>query len=278
MRIFLPLADLKFGWRLWRKQPIFIAVVLLTLALGIGVNTAVASAVRAILLDPWPYDDAKELIALRGSFDNTPTTWVAYRELEAWQERSRAFEEIAGHRLARYSVRLGTRQVPVIGVAASSNLFAMLGVEPLIGRTFRPEEDRFGAGSVVVLSYPFWQRRFGGRESVLGESLQIEGEPFEIIGVMPPDVLYPDDFRSLALWHPLGHIADEDWSWSYETHPGLSVTGRLADGTSLAAARADMKRIAAELAVAQPTTHTGRSVFMTGGCWGCCSVPCSSCC
>ncbi len=254
--------DLRFGWRLLRKQPVFTAVILLTLALGIGVNTAIASVVEVILLDPLPYENASELIALRGSFATTPTTWVAYREFRAWQERSRAFESIAAHRLARHSLRLDGRPTPVIGVGASANLFTMLGTEPLIGRTFTPEEDRFGARPVVCLSYPFWQQRFGGRESVLGEVLEIDNKSFEVIGVMKPDVLYPGDFRSLALWLPLGQMADEDWGWSYETHPGISVTGRLADGANLATARADLERLARELADEHPDTHTGRGVSL----------------
>ncbi len=254
--------DLRFGWRLLRKQPVFTAVILLTLALGIGVNTGIASVVEAILLDPLPYEDASELIALRGSFATTPTTWVAYREFRAWQERSRAFESIAAHRLARHSLQLDGRPNPVIGVGASANLFTMLGAEPLIGRSFTPEDDRFGAPPVVILSYPFWQRRFGGRESVIGEALDIDDDSFEVIGVMPPDVLYPGDFRSLALWLPLGQMADDDWGWDYATHPGISVTGRLADRSDLATARADMERLASELAGEHPDTHTGRGVSL----------------
>lgn len=254
------LQDLRFATRLLRGQPVFTAATVATLALGIGVNSAIFSVVDAVLLRPWPYEKPGELIALRGSFETQRSTWVAYRELLAWQERSRAFEAVAGHRQVRNRMEIDGRPVGAIGVQASSNLFALLGVEPLLGRTFTAAEDRPGAPGVVVLSHAFWQRSFGGRDSVLGEVLRIEGEPFEIIGVMPPGVLYPGDFRDTAMWTPLGQLS-ADWGWTYETHAGLSVTGRLADGVDLAAAREDLDRIAAELAAERPDTHQGRGIF-----------------
>ncbi len=233
----------------------------LTLALGIGVTSAISSAVDAVLVRPWPYEDPVELIALRGSFEHQRTTWVAYEEFRAWQQRSRAFESIAAHRQVRLRLEVEGRPVGVIGVQSSANLFEMLGTEPLIGRTFTAEEDASGAAGVVVLSYPFWSSRFGGRESVLGEVLLIEDMPFEVIGVMKPGMLYPGDFRATALWLPIGQVADETWGWSYETHAGISVTGRLADGFDVASARTDMDRLAAELEAEHPDTHRGRKVF-----------------
>ena len=104
-----PVADLRFGWRLLLKQPAFTAVMILTLAMGIGVNTAISSVVNAILIDPWPYDDPEELIALRGSFETNPSTWVSYLEFQAWQQRSRSFEAIAAHRQAFYSMEIEGR-------------------------------------------------------------------------------------------------------------------------------------------------------------------------
>ncbi len=255
-------ADLRFGWRLLLQRPAITAVMVLTLALGIGVNTAISSVVNAILVQPWPYDDPEELIALRGSFETDPTTWVSYLEFQAWQERSRTFEAIAAHGQVLNSLEIDGRPVAVVGIESSSNLFEMLGVEPHLGRTFTSQEDRPGAAGVVVLSYPFWQRRFGGREDILGEVLRIDEEPFEVIGVMKPGMLYPGDFRHTALWTPMGHFADEEWGWSYETHGGTSVTGRLKDGVDMDAARADMDRIAAELAAEHPDTHKGRGIYM----------------
>ncbi len=256
------LSDLRFGWRLLRKQPLIATATIFTLALGIGVNTAISSVVNAILVEPWPYQDPSELIALRGSFENQRTTWVAYREFQAWMERSRAFETIAAHRQVRNRLEVDGRLVGVIGVEASSNLFEMLGTEPLLGRTFSLEEDQPGAAGVAVLSFPFWQRRFGGRDSVLGETVRIEGEAFEIIGVMKPGMLYPGDFRDTAFWLPIGRNAGEAWGWSFETPGGISVTGRLEDGVDLTTARSDMDRIAAELATERPETHQGRGIFM----------------
>jgi putative ABC transport system permease protein len=254
------LQDLRFGWRLLRKQPTFAAVTILTLALGIGVNTAIGSVVNAVLLDPWPYEELDELIALRGSFETDPTTWVSYLEFHAWQERSRAFEAIAAHRQMGDSLEYDGVTEAVLAVEASANLFEMLGTEPYLGRTFTAEEDQLGAAGVVVLSYPFWQRRFGGRRDILGEILRVEGRPSEVIGVMKPEMVYPHDFRSTALWLPIEQSRDEEWGWNYETHGGISVTGRLKDGVDLAAARADMDRIATELAAEQPGTHKGRGV------------------
>ncbi len=257
-----PVADLRFAWRLLLKQPVFTAVMILTLALGIGANTAISSVVNAILFEPWPYDHPEELIALRGSFETNPTTWVSYLEFQAWQERSRSFEAIAAHRQIFTSLEIDGRPTNVVGVESSSNLFEMLVTEPLLGRTFTAAEDQPGAGAVLVLSHAFWQRRFGGREDILGEVLRIEDEPFEVIGVMKPGVLYPGDFRRTALWLPVGHGADEESGWNYETHGGLSVTGRLRRGAGMDVARADMDRIAAELAEEHPDTHKGRGVYM----------------
>lgn len=256
------LADLRFGWRLLFKQPAFTLVMILTLALGIGVTTAIASIVYAILINPWPYEDPEELIALRGSFETKDTTWVSYLEFQAWQERSRAFEEIAAHRQVFSSLEVDGRPKGEMGVQVSANLFEMLGVTPHLGRTFTEEEDRPGAAGVVVLSFPYWHRQFGGREDILGEVVRIEEEPFEVIGVMGPGVLYPGDFRRTAFWLPLEHYVDEEWGWNYQTHGGLSVTGRLQDGGDLAAARADMSRIAAELAAEHSDILEGRGVSL----------------
>lgn len=254
--------DLRLAGRLLAKAPGFTAVTVLILALGIGVTTAVASVFRAVLIDTLPYEEPDELLSLRGRIETTRRTGVAWREYLAWRERNRTFEDIAAHRQVRFPLLVdGGLPESVIAIPSTANLFSMLGEEPYLGRTFTASEDTPGGAAVAILSYPFWQSRFGGRESVLEEALRTPEEAYEIIGVMKPRVLFPGDFRATTLWIPIGRMVDEDWGWSFDVN-AVSPTGRLRDGVTFDEAWADMDRIAAELAAEHPDTHRGRGILL----------------
>lgn len=254
--------DVRLGFRRLRRWRGFTVLAALTLALGIGATTAIMSVVKGVLMEILPFENSQQLLMLRPRAGGH-TTWSAYREILAWRERSRSFESIAAHLATRELVRQGDRSEAVLAYNVSANFFSMLRVEPLLGRTFTAAEDQPGSAGVAVLSYGFWQRWLGGRDDFLGETLLISDEPFEVIGVMKPGFVYPLDFRSAAVWIPLGRQRDETWGWNFETHYGIVATGRLRDGVSSSRAREDMDRISAELAEEQPATHRGRSVGLT---------------
>ena len=243
------LHDLRFALRALARRPGFTAVVVLTLGIGIGASTAIFSVVNAALVRALPYDEADRLITVQAwrDPDHLGVSWLDYLD---WAGQNRSFENLAYYLEAK--MHLGfPGDAESAGVAMTSrNLFSTLRVEPLLGRTFLPEETLAGAPKVVVISQDLWRRRFNSDPRAVGRQLRLEGANHTIIGVMPAGFHFPS--RADA-W-----ICVEGLERQYKTPRmvrGTEVMGRLRPGTSLEQARADMGTVAARLSAQYPDTN-----------------------
>jgi putative ABC transport system permease protein len=230
--------DLRFGVRMLFKEPGFTAVAVLTLALGVGANTAIFSVVNAVLLQSLPYPRANELVAIyntEGGNSRWPFSPPAYLNLK---NRNTVFTDVAALSNKGWPANLTKLGEPerLQGYQVSANLFSILGISPEQGRVFFNEEDRAGAEHVVVLSHELWQRRFGGDPQLIGQSLTLNGDSFTVVGVMPADFRF---FTKTDLWVPLAFTAQD------EIDPAgyLELIARGKPGVSLETVRAELDTI-----------------------------------
>src|SRR2546427_150815 len=239
--------DLRFALRQLLKNPGFTAVVVLTLALGIGANTAIFSIINGVLLKPLPYREQEKLVTLweRNPQRGVEQEFVTPPNYADWREQSRVFEQMAYWNGVQQMNLVTTDGVEKARRAhVESSFFSVLRVAPLIGRTFLPEEDKPQGDRVAVLSHDLWQRRFGGSSNVLGQTLTVgavNGRDYTIVGVMPPGFRFPD---GCELWLPAG------WNGVPRDRRGghwLSVIARLRPSATLAEARTEMNTIQARL-------------------------------
>ena len=235
------LQDLRYGVRMLVKNPGFTAIAVLTLALGIGANTAIFSVVNAVLLQPLPYAKPSELVTVYntpGGEWRWPVSPEAYLNLKG---HNSVFTDIAALSNKGWPANLTGAGEPerLQGYQVSANLFSLLGVAPQQGRTFVSEEDRPGNNHVIVLSYQLWQRRFGADPQIVGQALTLNGEAYTVVGVMPAD------FRFLAktdVWTPLAFTADDE----HDAANYLDVIGRRRPGVSFEQADAEVQTVCDE--------------------------------
>jgi putative ABC transport system permease protein len=242
--------DLRFAFRQLLKNPGFTAVAVLTLALGIGATTAMFSFVNAILLRPLPYKDPDQLVMVFENWDAKGWSKVKIGApvLEEWRRQTTVFEGLGAVRsYGNFTLTGNGAPETLKGSSFSANLFSLLGMKPQLGRGFLPEEEIFGNHRVVVLSHELWQRRFGGDANVIGLGITLGGEPYTVVGVMPPQTISPDGDREL--WTPL---AFKTYELNERHSHNFFVYGRLKPGVSLEQARAQMDLIARHMAEADP--------------------------
>jgi predicted permease len=244
--------DSRYGLRQLRRNPGFTVVAVLTLALGIGANTAIFSVVNTVLLQPLPYRDADRLVMVWG-YDRPHgynTDQVSPPDFRDWQSQNQAFEAMAGSTDVMYTLTGAGEPAPITGYEFSAEYFRVLGVAPLIGRTFAPEEEQEGKNHVVVLGYRLWQSRFGADRSLVGKTIILDGAPYTVVGVMPQ--AFPDTITQL--WTPLTipREAVQDRNYRF-----LRVIARLKPGVILQQAQTEMNTIAGRLANAYPKTNKG---------------------
>jgi predicted permease len=250
--------DLRLAFRTMRKQPVFAAIAILTLGLGIGANTAIFSVVHAVLLRPMPYPKAPDqVLVLSENSKNWDEISVAYPNFKDWQADNRSFERMAGYRDNRYNLT-GLEEPLRVGVRlVSHGYFEIMGVLPLHGRLFTEEEDRPGAPGRAILNYSMWQNRFGGDPAVIGSPVRLSDESYTIIGVLPAGVeLMPRE----QAYIPLEPWADNENTHSRGNHQGIRVLARMRRGVSFEKARAEMVTIASRLEAQYPDTNTGIGV------------------
>jgi predicted permease len=245
--------DIRYGLRMLRKSPGFTAVALLTLALGIGANTAIFSVVYGVLLRPLPYKDSDRLIVLNETTPKVGQVSVSYPNFLDWRSGNRSFSQMAV--VASVSFNLAGVDQPenINGEAVSPYFLSMLGVRPILGRDFDASEEKAGAAPVVLLSYQLWQSHLGGAPGVLGRTINLNGKSFTIIGVLPPDFVSIDKTDIMA---PIGvWLTGNSDANSRGDRGDMAAIGRLEPGVSFAQAQAEMQAIAARLAVAFPGSN-----------------------
>ncbi len=252
------LQDLRYGVRWLVKHPSFTVVAVLTLALGIGANITIFSVVNAVLLRPLPYPDADRLVFLwsEAPAQNIRERASAYANVADWREQNKSFEDIAAFDPTVVTLTGAAEPEQVMSVRTSANLFPLLGVAPMLGRTFTADEEQQQV-RVVVLSHGLWQRRFGASPNILGQTLEIDGMSSQVIGVMP------EHFRSgeeTPIWEP--HTLFPDWE-AQKVQRGTGswqVVGRLKPQVSLAPAQVEMNTIAQRLEQAYPVANKGLGI------------------
>jgi putative ABC transport system permease protein len=253
------LHDVRFAFRLLAKSPGFTAVAVLTLALGIGANTAIFSVVNGVLLRPLPFRDPSRLvlIAEKSSF---PVISTSYENYVDWRDQSHSFESMEATRGGAITLtgagdpeRLNVRMV-------TAGLFSLLGINAHLGRTFLLEEDHAGGTPVALLSYGLWQRRFGGALDIIGKAINLDSQPYTVVGVLPSgfQILQPADV--FLPFMPWAKTLPDDRNW----HPGIIPLARLKPGVSWEQARVEMVGITKRLEQQYPDYNTGTSADVVG--------------
>jgi len=237
--------DLKFAFRQLLKNPGFTAVAVLTLALGVGANTAIFSFVNTILLRPLPFMEPERLVMVYTSYqaNDSHKNWVAAPTLNEWRKQSTVFEGLAARSFDGFVLTGRGQPENISGSRLSANIFRLLGIRPVLGRDFHPEEESYGKDHVVLLSHELWQRRFSGDIGIVGQSITLDDEPYAVIGVMPPRTFFPE--RNTQLWTPLAFSPEQ--LRDHGSHNYL-VYGRLKPGITLAQANTEMGVIAQRMA------------------------------
>jgi predicted permease len=259
------LQDLRYGFRMLAKKPGFTAVAVLALALGIGANTAIFSVVNTVLLKPLPFKDPDRLVMVweENAKLGFPKDTPAPANFIDWRDQNQTFEGMVAIASATFNLTGVGEPQKIEGQRVSANFFSLLGVEPALGRAFISEEDRPEGNPVVIMSNGLWKRRFGSDPNIIGQSLTLNGQPCEVIGVLPASFQlsgFQFSGRDHELWVPMAFSSRE--AGSRGSHY-LSVIGRLKPGVSIQQAQADMTAIAARLEQQYPATNTsvGASVF-----------------
>jgi putative ABC transport system permease protein len=263
------LQDARYGLRVLGKNPTFTAIAVLTLALGIGANTAIFSAVNAVLLRPFAFEDPERLVVV---WEAKPSSGLDYMVVSSpnyldWREQSRVFEEIAAYRIARFFLLQEAESIQLQGVMVTASLFDLLEVPPLMGRTFTPEEDQPGRGQVVVLSHGFWRRSMGSDPAILGKSVDFDAGTYTVVGVMPPTFNFPPPIslegpaptQKADFWVPFPY----DLKNAGRAAHNLFVIARLESDVTLDTADVEMKILAKRLEQEYPKTNEGWTARLT---------------
>src|SRR5574341_96776 len=251
--------DLRYGARMLWKKPGFTLIAVITLALGIGANTAIFSVANEALLRPLPYQNPDELVMVWETAPKLgfPHNDVAPANFIDWRDQNQVFTHIAAFGGASLSLTGRGEPERIEGERVSASLFPLLGVAPALGRVFTEQEDRDGAQGVIVLSHGLWQRRFGGDPGVVGQSLTLDNRPYTVVGVMPAHFRFPG--REQEFWTPMAFEPEET---AGRGDHYLSVVARLKPGAIRRQAQAEMDAIAARLQRQYPRTNTDQGVAL----------------
>ena len=245
--------DIRFGSRSLRKTPGFSVVAIVALALGIGATTAILSVVNGVLLRPLPYADSDRLVVLLHDGRN-PTSPANVID---WKSQTHSFTDVAAAEYWSANLTSGDSPENVLGLRVSSGIFPMLGVAPLVGRTFTAQEDVTGTEHVAVIGYGLWQRRFGGDRSIVGRTVSLDGEPFTVLGIMPPTFQFSPFWATHAeMWVPLGLAARA----GNRDAQSLRVFARLRPGVTMEQARSDLAAVTTRLEREYPGTNKNVTV------------------
>ena len=260
------LKDLHYAIRSLLKHPGFTAIAVITLALGIGANTAMFSVINGVLLRPLPYHQPERLVTIweespeRGMYQMP----VSFANMREWINQNHTFEQISAYTFTDLNFTGTGEPARLSTVRASANLFSLVGATPMLGRTFLPEEDKDGASRVVVLSHAIWQSRFGSTPEIIGQSVTLNNQNYTVVGVMPSSFQFPVGFGYLGkvlndpidLYVPLAATEEEAGRGNYS----FFVLGRLRPAVSIDQAQAEMSTIEGRLEQQYPDSNTGIGV------------------
>lgn len=250
--------DITYELRVLGKNAGFAAIAILTLALGIGANTTLFSVVNGVLLNPLPFTDSDKLLSVYTSTNNFDRSSVSYPNFLDWQKDNHSFTALSAYRGDDFNMTGSGEPERLHGRMISAEFFPTLGVQPLAGRYFRPEEDLPGAGPVAMLGDEFWRRRFGSASDIVGKSITLNGKSYTVVGIAPQrlPMTAPSD-----LYVPIGQWNDPTFR-DRHVSMGMRVVGRLKPGVSMQQARADMNGIAKNLADAYPDSNKASGIEM----------------
>ena len=248
--------DVRYAGRTLRRNPGFAAAVILTLALGIGSTTAVYSVVQAVLIRPLPYAESARLISLVAEGPVSGPE-VSYLDMLDWRQAG-AFDAIAAFRDSSFTLTGSGEPVELLAAKTTANFFGLLRVQPVLGRSFFPEEDQPEQGYVTLMSHGLWQTRFGGGE-VVGKTLTLDGRPYTVVGVLPADFDFPFGLENAELW---GTIAFDGGNLEERGAHYLNAIGRLKDGIALPTAQEQMDLVNKRLEQEYPAQNAGRSAHL----------------
>jgi len=254
--------DLRYAIRILRKSPAFTAVAVVTLALGIGANTAIFSIVNAVLLQAFPYPDPNQLVLIFNVPLNQPDALSALsnREFTQCREQNRVFSEMAGNSFHDLTLT-GAGEPSIVNTAdVTPEIFSLLSAKPLAGRTLLPEDGKQGAAPVVVVSEDLWHSHFGSDLALIGQSITLDMRPFTVVGILPASFHYPDGAPRQDVWIS---VAQDPLFGPRLFQPGsrvLSGIGRLKPGVSVAEAQAEMNTLGMRLAKEFPAEDSGLTI------------------
>ena len=242
------------------RRPGFTAAAVVTLALGIGATVAIWSVVYGVLIRPLPYADADRLVGL---WHSSPTLGVdkfnqSYGSYTLYRERAKTIENAGLYNRETFTITGGSEPERLFGARVTSSVFPVLGVDPMLGRGFGPEDDRSDGPDVVIIGYDFWQRRLGGRNDAIGAVLEMEGRPWEVIGVMPKGFAFPEDQTAIWTPHPIDAEELSEVNFSFDT------IARLRPGVTAAQASAEVDALLRELPEAYPGAMTEQMLEQSG--------------
>src|SRR5690242_2234315 len=250
--------DVRYGLRVFLKNPGFSAVAVLTLALGIGANSALFSVVNGVLLNPLPFTNPNELVAVYSQTGTFQESSISYPNFLDWQKDNHSFAYLGAVRGDDFNMTGVGEPERLHAHMISADFFPALGLQPLLGRNFTPEEDRAGAGPVALLSDGIWKRKFGSSPEVLGRSITLNGKVYTVVGVATGHIT---GLSATDVYVPIGQWNDPTFR-DRRVSMGMNSIGRLKPGVSIEQARADMNRVAENLAAAYPEADKGSGVTL----------------
>jgi predicted permease len=256
------LQDIRYGVRMVVKSPGFAVIAILTLALGIGANTALFSVVNGVLLNPLPYEQPDRLVAVYSKTNEFSHASISYPNFLDWVREQHSFSEMAAFRQDDYNLTGMGEPERLKAEMTSANFFSLLGVKPVVGRLFRPEEDQVGAQPVALISGGFWKRKFGSSPDAVGKNLALNGVGYTIVGVIPADFRYQSgNFHNSDVYVPIGQWNDSTFR-DRRASMGMDAVGRLKPGVTLGQAQANMDAVAQHLAEVYPDADKGTGIAL----------------
>ncbi len=261
------LQDLRYGVRMLAKSPGFSAIAILTLALGIGANTAIFSVVNGVLLNKLPFPHSEQIVSLFTQMPNFKNGSISYPNFEDWRRNNRTFSAIAAYRSDGFNL-VGTGEPERLhGEMVSAGFFEILGVSPTLGRTFSPEEDRIGANPTVMITEGLWKRKYGSDPKIIGQRMELNGVGRTIIGVVPSSFhLHIQNFQRgeepNQVYVPVGEYNEPRFHNNRAAGWGLDAIGRMKPGVSFEQAQEDMARVSRELAAAFPDVNGAKQAYL----------------